>query len=1157
MGFFRGHTTYTRAEKISEFTVNTAEYGTAVPEVIGTTRLSGNVIYYDDFTAHEHREEQRSGKGGGSKSVSITYTYTVAVILGLCEGPIDHIGRVWRNKEIYSYPDSKIELTAFNGTQNQSPWAYVTGKHPDKALSYPGLAYMAGVVDLGTGASLPQFNFEIFGKLLTTGDGYDANPADYIRYVLDKAGFSNVPVSGLDSYRSYCANANLLISSPPDNTPKAVRTIVNEIASLTNAYFFWSNDRFKIVPLETRALSGWTPDNTIRYALTADDFQPQSNGALVTYSRKDSSEVYNSFPVEFLNRANGYEKETVNYQITSDIQNHGLRQAPTTSAHYIYTKGRAVKVAETLARKGQLERNTYTFKLDWAFCRLEPGDLVTITDPNIGVENLVVRIKEIREDSKTTITCTAVATDLAATEAEYDVHANDRPYVNFNIAPPDTTPLFFQPPAELTRDGLELWIGAKGSGDGWGGCTVYISDDNINYRMVGQINNSARIGSLQQSMTATATECVVSCNDVLLSGTEQDAERGNTLCWINGECFSYTTATLVSAGVYRLSGLVRGQYNTTAVAHSSGDSFARLDNTLLKEAFRKEDVGKAIYLKFCSFNIFGAMEQSLADVQPYYYVLQSYFIPAIRNLAAFNRFRQLKDGVNRYDIVVRWNEPNLQSYLEGRLWYKTNAGQTKYLNFTANVPINELGFAGEWIFGGAGKNEVVIPQAIVGDIYRIAVTTVDKWGAETSPDAAPQTTIKVMLKTETPNTPDGFSIAFGEACVASWKEVANTDVAYYEVRNDNSPGAETVNLLARVTGLQATLPLTSRSGTLYLYAYSASGKYSAPAILQYEKAAPPKPNAPSLANKIGGFALSAGAIPNGCNGMNIYIDGASLVQVHTVNNVYTHACEAGIYDVSCAYTDIFGEGEHSAESRITVKATIDSSLLEAQAVTKEKLAAAVQTTLDNSVQTAQDLATLAGTVSGQGTSISNNTAAITSLAYDVGQAETNISLISQKANSIEATVNNLVVQGDVNQTAFANIAVNADNISAIVGNLNNINNAVTNYSAFAALSTGIASKVSLGDMSSWLQQDHTGFYIKASLVDIDATTRIGNNIISSNMIQTSAVTADKISVTSLSAICATIGLLRTASSGARLEVESNQIRVYDGNGVLRVRMGVW
>jgi chaperonin cofactor prefoldin len=53
------------------------------------------------------------------------------------------------------------------------------------------------------------------------------------------------------------------------------------------------------------------------------------------------------------------------------------------------------------------------------------------------------------------------------------------------------------------------------------------------------------------------------------------------------------------------------------------------------------------------------------------------------------------------------------------------------------------------------------------------------------------------------------------------------------------------------------------------------------------------------------------------------------------------------------------------------------------------------------------------------------------------------------------------------------------------------------------------------------------------------------------------ITPGGITTPSLSALSATIGLLRTAGSGARMELESNQLRVYDANNVLRVRLGVW
>lgn len=1091
MSFFRGKTTTTRANKISEFTVNTAEYGAVVPEIIGTVRTAGNVIYYDDFTAHEHRETHKAGKGGKSKQVSITYTYTVAVILGLCEGPISGIGKVWIGKNVHNYPADDIQLTLFDGKENQQPWAYTQGKHPEKALPYPGLAYMAGVIDLGDSGSMPSYNFEVKGRLLETGDGIDVNPADYIRYVLDKIGKKDMQIIGLDNYRKYCKEADLLISSPPDEDAKAAREVVNEIAKLTNAYVFWSNDKLKIVPLADRPVGNWTPNKTVVYDLTADDFLPQTGGALVIYKRKDSSAVYNQFPVEFINRANGYEKESVSYEFTEDIKNYGVRAASVTNAHYIYTKERAVKIAEQLARNNKYGRTQYTFKLDWSFCQLEVGDLVRLTDENSGIFEQVAVVSGITEGTDGCLMVTALSRaqgDYSA--AKYNVHANDRPYIEYNKTAPDTVPVIFQPPADLTADGLELWIAAKGKADGWGGCTVYVSDDNTNYRTVGQIAGSARCGKLMQPLSPmpnhpSGNQAIVTCNDQLLSGTLQDAERKNTLCWIDGECMSYTTATLQSSGAWLLSGLIRGQCNTAVRMHAKDTDFVRLDNSVFKVPFAKDDLGKKIYIKFCSYNIFGAGNQDLSEVKVYEYTLQKYYIPPVTNITAHNRYRQLADGVSRYDIVVNWTPPTLQSYLQGDVWYKTNNGQAKDLVIKEGTKGSELGFDGEWTFGGSGKDQVVIPQAIVGDTYLIAVCTKDEWGESTSPDTSPQLKILVALKTEIPNTPDGFGIDFGAACTASWKEVTNTDVAFYEIRTDQSPGAETSGLLARTNNLSATLPLTERSGKLYLYAKSAIGKYSTPAILQYNKPIPKKPNPPVLTSTIGGFGLTAGAIPKDCAGMNIYISGTDGEKtIKTENNSYSHTCGAGIYDVSIAYYDLFGEGEKSGESRVVVKISISKEMLEDEAVSLAKVDA----------------------------------------------------LVKQKLNDG---------------------AIAKQDVTTIVSNLGNLMLAKANYSAIAQMTDAINLRVQKGDVINQINLSPTTTTINGKYLHVTGETVFDNNVIVSRMLAAKAVTADKLAVTSLSAITANIGLLRTKTNGARMEIKDNLIEAYGSDNKRYVRMGVW
>jgi hypothetical protein len=67
----------------------------------------------------------------------------------------------------------------------------------------------------------------------------------------------------------------------------------------------------------------------------------------------------------------------------------------------------------------------------------------------------------------------------------------------------------------------------------------------------------------------------------------------------------------------------------------------------------------------------------------------------------------------------------------------------------------------------------------------------------------------------------------------------------------------------------------------------------------------------------------------------------------------------------------------------------------------------------------------------------------------------------------------------------------------------------------------------------------------------------GGTVIDGDRIRTGTIDANRLNVTSLSAISANIGLIRTAPTGQRSELDNNGLRVYDANGTLRVRLGVW
>ena len=906
MGFLfsKGKNTTSRADMIADFQINTASYGEVVPEILGTTRVSGNIIDYEDFTAHEHKTTTRTGKGGRSKHTDISYTYTVAAAIALCEGPIAGIGKVWRDKEVFQYPNENIQLTLFNGAVAQAPWPYMTSKHPDKALPYSGLAYMAGVVDLGDRGSLPQYNFEVYGKLRDTGDGVDVNPADYIEHVLQSVG-ADVQIEGIENFRAYCKAADILISTPPAQKSAKAQQIINDIAEITNSLVFWSTDRLKIVPLADKPIGTWTPANQIQYDLTADDFIAGTDGQLILYKRKDTSEAYNEATVEFINRANSYEKETVSFEVVADVQRNGLKPASKKSAHYLYTKARAQYYAEQLAMKRLYAKTQYTFRLDWAFCTLEVGDLVTLTDEACQLNKQIVVITAVNEAADGQLEFTAEGKPAGTyAPARYDVHENERPFIDYNQEAPSVNDVaIFQTVGDVGGNNVFIGVNAPA---GWGGCSVWLSDNNQNYSRIGSITQQARMGRTRLAFNETANACDVTLNQGMLKGgTHIDAERANTLCWVNGEALSYEGANMAPNNQFSLTGLVRGQYGTNAISHNAGERFIRVDEALFRYPYRKEDIGKTIYLKFTSSNIFGTNEQELDEVQAYQYTLTPYFIPEVTDLTLYTKYYEITNRVKSFDVVAEFNVPHINSLDTVEIWYREPSGT--------------------WKYGGAGEGQVIISGCELGHKYEVKAVVKDVHG-NTSQGVSKSITVE--LKSEIPNKPLGFSISFSDMAHFNWLEVRNADVDYYELRLDLNAG-QNDGLIGRSNNTTYSGTLQNRTGKVYLYAHNPAKGYGAPAELTYNVPLPKTPaNVQATAN-INGIGVTFEAIPANCKGANVYVDSKVYF---TTTNALTIPLEAGVYNVKVAYVDIFGEGPASEAVMVTVRAKIDKALLDIESL---------------------------------------------------------------------------------------------------------------------------------------------------------------------------------------------------------------------------------
>jgi hypothetical protein len=276
------------------------------------------------------------------------------------------------------------------------------------------------------------------------------------------------------------------------------------------------------------------------------------------------------------------------------------------------------------------------------FILLEPMDACTLESQlaNLGITTVrVVEIVESAEDYTLEITFEDNLSGIA-TAPTYSVQSAYRATSETNAQPGSANaPIMFEAPTPLVTSatGNEVWIFASGDNKWWGGCSVWVSSDGESYSYFGNIPQPARQGVITNRLPVHGTpdEDDILSVDLSMSrgsltgATRQDADNFVTLCWIagdnNGEFISYQNAELTGQYQYNLSYLRRGVYGSGIMSHPANSQFVRCDNHVaLKIPFGADIMGQTFYIKLCSYNVFGTVEQALSEVEPYPITIHGY-----------------------------------------------------------------------------------------------------------------------------------------------------------------------------------------------------------------------------------------------------------------------------------------------------------------------------------------------------------------------------------------------------------------------------------------------------------------------------------------------------------------------------------------------------
>ena len=619
---------------------------------------------------------------------------------------------------IYYAAWGTVEYTNYTGTQQSTddplgamnlefePYLAAGSEyvnHPDQQIPYNWVSGLGSPkFDLGEANSFPEHSYEVGGAFEFWPSG-DCDPADIITDLIMSGPLiaSDPPYTGqtilighglnlnnysgsdplipawmagqtsilgdpsagsgqaLTAMRAYCRAYGITCALYLDSQ-RTARDVLQELFDVANTAPLWSGTVLKAIPYCEVSCAA---NGSIFVAPTAagpianlDDtcFVISGTEPPVEIDRNRQADADNVMPIEHLDRANNYNATVTTEVEQRSVTQFGVRKASTRQMHSIHQVAVAQKVGSVLVKRAALLRNTYKFRLPVTYSWLEAMDLVTITDPWLGLANQPVRLTSVSEswDDKKGWELACEAEDFIYGLNEptpMDIQAVS-PFAGPGTALPGAVspPIIFEPPQRLIGVGTpgEIWIVVNGQGANYGGCAVFISLDGVNYTgpigiitpsPMGTLTADFPVGSDPDTTDTLQVQLIGSSElDYLVALPQNGADAFSDPCYIAGsaagsfEIVCPTAVTQTGSNTFSMGTYIRrGVGGTPVIDHPAGSAFAFINTAPMRlrginASFLAVPVdaswlGQTLHFKFPAFNLLRAQQQDLSQCTDYTY----------------------------------------------------------------------------------------------------------------------------------------------------------------------------------------------------------------------------------------------------------------------------------------------------------------------------------------------------------------------------------------------------------------------------------------------------------------------------------------------------------------------------------------------------------
>lgn len=538
--------------RLADLQVQASTYGQQIPQMFGTIRVAGSVIWATDLI------ERRNRRGGGKGRPSTTeYSYAVSLAVALSSRPIRAIRRIWADGNLLRGASGTFQERCifrwYDGGEDQAADPLIASAvGMPSASGFRGLAYAVfEELELGAfGNRIPSLTFEVEADAAGVDVGVIGDR------LLGETGrcFGEWPFAG------YAASG--------DRARDALAPLFDV-------------DGVRLAS----GSGGWrlTPAGRTGAPLMLSGFREARRVEAEGDGTERQRAPLSSLPGSIRLRHYEPERDYQSGQQTSRVAGGGVREERI-DLPAVLPAPSARALAQRLAAAAADGRETLIWQADLAALALPVGHVVTLADGSgwrlagrtVRANDILLELKRYQP---------VPATDLAAAPG-VPVRAPDWPDAEGTVQIFDL-PNSGSPAASAAR----IMVAAAGSNDGWRGADCwFVPAADAEPVALGTVRPAAALGALAEPLAAAGewlfdrrnAVVVTLVNPAMELTSVDDAAllAGANRAMVGGEMVQFASAEVVGAATWRLSRWLRGRAGTaSAAAHPVGTPFALIDDS--------------------------------------------------------------------------------------------------------------------------------------------------------------------------------------------------------------------------------------------------------------------------------------------------------------------------------------------------------------------------------------------------------------------------------------------------------------------------------------------------------------------------------------------------------------------------------------------------